>query len=352
MRKPLVSVLILTYNRSDLLKNCLDSILKSNYPNLEFIVSDNGSSEDIAGFVKRNYPKKIIKVVKLEKNRGLTGGFNYGYKFCQGKYIMILSNDTKLQKNAISLMVNLSEKDASIGIVSPKIIQMSNPQFLHHAGSFMTYTGFLYHYGLLQGKNKKQYQKSYYIFSCNGAGFLIRKEAINQSELFDEDFYIFYEESDLSHRTWLAGYTIVYCPKANLWHMWSATMKGANPQIWYYNHRNHISSLIKCLSLPYLCLMLFNFNFMLLLWFFINIIYFRFNIAITLPKAYLWHFLHINETLKKRKLVQSRIRKVSDPEIFRKTLVSPNWKYYFVHFNLKYVDGDLPNRVLYPFRDR
>ena len=60
MKKPLVSVLILTFNHTDFLKSCLDTVLKSDYPNLEFIVSDNGSKDDIAGFVKKNYSKQNI----------------------------------------------------------------------------------------------------------------------------------------------------------------------------------------------------------------------------------------------------------------------------------------------------
>ena len=345
--KPLVSVLILTYNRTDLLKNCLGSVLKSDYPNLEFIVSDNGSSEDIAGFVKRIYPTRSIKVVRLKENRGLTGGFNFGYKFCKGIYIMILSNDTRMQKDTISLMVEMAEKDPAIGIVSPKIIQMRNPQYLHNAGSFMTFTGFLYHYGILQNKNNLKYQKGYYIFSCNGAGFLIRKEAARVCGLYEEDFFYFYDDSDLSHRIWLAGYSIVYCPKASLWHLWSATMQGANPNIWYYNHRNHISSFIRNLSLPYLAVLLFNFHLILMIWFFINLFKLKIGNCLSLPRAYLWHITHIRATLKKRNLIQSKIRRVSDNEIFKKTLVSPNWKYYFVHLGLRFNDGQLPKRVFY-----
>lgn len=347
MKNPLVSVLILTFNHTDFLKDCLRSALKSNYPNLEFIVSDNGSKEDISGFVKQNFPDRNIKVVRLKDNRGLTGGFNFGFKFCRGKYILLLSNDTKLEKKTISLMAEMMRKDPQIGIVSPKIIQMKNPKYLHHAGSFMTYSGFLYHYGILQNKDNIKYQKSYYIFSCNGAGLLIRKKVAQICELFDEDFFYFYDDSDLSHRVWLSGYTVVYCPEAQLWHLWSATMQGANPKIWYYNHRNHISSFIRNLSTPYLLLLLFNFNFMLILWFIMNIFKLRFDIATALPRAYFWHLIHIRQSLRKRKLVQSKIRKVSDREIFEKCLVSPNWKYYFIHLHLKYDDKKLPQRVLY-----
>lgn len=345
--KPLVSVLILTYDRTDLLKKCLDSVLKSDYPKLEIIVSDNGSRAKIADFIKPIYKDNKIKVVRLERNRGLTGGFNFGFKFCLGRYVVLLSNDTKINTDTISLLVEMAEEDHSIGIVSPQIVQMKNPKYLHNAGSFMTYTGFLYHYGILQKKVKKIYQKPYYIFSCNGAGFLIRKKAADFCGLYEDDFFYFYDDSDLSHRIWLAGYTVVYCPKAVLWHLWSGTMKGANPQIWYYSHRNHINSLIRNLSAPYLILLLINFNLLLMIWFFVNLINLRLNDCISLPRAYLWHLMNISENLKKRKHIQSKIRKITDSEIFKKTLVSPGWGYYLIHFNLKYNDKKLPSRVFY-----
>lgn len=345
-KKPLVSILVLTYNRTDLLDNCLKNVLKSDYPNLEFIVSDNGSEEDIAGFVKEKFPQSKINVVRLKINKGLTGGFNFGFKYCKGKYAMLLSNDTKLNKDAISYMVNMMEKDPKLGIVSPKIIQMKNPSFLHHAGSFMTYSGLLYHYGLLQNKKNKQYQKSYYIFSCNGAGFLIRKRAAEICGLFEEDFFLSYDESDLCHRVWLAGFTVVYCPQASLYHLWNATI-GQTSNMWYLNHKNHISSFMRNLSVPYLLPILFNFNLMLTFWFFMWIFRFRFDLSIVLLKAYFWHITHIPETLNKRSQVQNKIRKTSDEEIFRKCLVSPKWKYYFVHLNFKYKDTDLPQRVMY-----
>lgn len=361
INKPLVSVLVLTYNNTNLLKSCLDSCLKSDYSNLEFIVSDNGSSENISVFIKKNYLRQKIKVVRLKENRGLTGGFNFGFKFCRGKYIMILSNDTKLAKNTISTMVKMFEKDSSIGIISSKIVQLKNPNILHHAGSFMTYSGLLYHYGVIQDKNKKKYQKNYYIFSCNGAGFLIRKKAAQITGLFEEDFFIYYDESDLSHRIWLSGYTIVYCHKATLWHLWGVTIKRQRGDLWYYNHRNHLSSLIRNLSLPYLILILLNFNLILILWFIMNLVKLRFDLCWALPRAYLWHLINIGRTLKKRKFIQSKIRKISDSEIFNKCLVSPSLKYYFIHlqlkFNykdlfLKYSDIQLPERVLYKIDEK
>ncbi|OGE28879.1 hypothetical protein A3H81_01605 [Candidatus Daviesbacteria bacterium RIFCSPLOWO2_02_FULL_38_18] len=343
---PLVSVLILTYNRTDLLKNCLDSVLKSDYPNLEFIISDNASQDDIAWFVKKNYSRKKIKVYRKKKNGGLTGGFNFGYQYCKGKYVMLLCNDTTITKKSISEMVKILENDSKIGAIAPKVTQMKNTGYIHSAGSFLTSTGLLYHYGVYQ-KDSKKYQKSYYVFSTTGAGFLVRSETIIKSGLYSEDFFMAYDESDLCHRIWLSGYTIVYCPKAEIKHIWSATMDSGKPVLWFWNQRNVISSTIMNFSIPYLIPMLVMVNMAFIFWFFLRIYRGEFRHALTLPQAYFWHLFHFKQTLKERKKVQEKIRQVSDQEIFQKAMVNPDFGYYLIHFGRKYQESNLPDRVLY-----
>lgn len=348
---PLVSVLILTYNRTDLLKQALDAALKSDYPNLEFIISDNASTDDIAGFIRKDYPKKEIKVFKKKINGGLTGGFNFGFKFCKGKYVQLLCNDTKITKSSISQMVKMMEEDEKIGAIAPKVTQMRNPEYIHSAGSFLTYTGLLYHYGVYQ-KDSKLYDKPYYTFSTTGAGFLVRKETIEKSGLYDEDFFMAYDESDLCHRIWLSGYTIVYCPKAEIKHFWAATQDPGNPIVWYWNQRNVISSIIYNYSFLNMLKFLFTVNIAFLALFFIQFFKGNFSHALTLPKAYLWHLKHIRYTFKKRKIIQETIRKVSDKQIFQKAMVNPSLRYYLIHFKKKFTERDLPKRVIYGFSEK
>ena len=342
----LVSVLILTYNRTDLLKQALDAALKSDYPNLEFIISDNASEEDIAEFIKKNYPKKDVKVFKKKINGGLTGGFNFGYKYCKGKYVMLLCNDTKITRPSISIMVKMMEEDEEIGAMAPKVTQMTNPRFIHSAGSFLTYSGLLYHFGVYQ-KDGPKYRKSYYVFSTTGAGFLVRSETIRKSGLYSEDFFMAYDESDLCHRIWLSGYTIVYCPKAEVKHLWAATQDPGKPVVWFWNQRNIVSSFLANFSLPYLILMLFNVNLAFWFWFFVRISRGQIGHSQTLLQAYIWHIFHIKRTLARRRYVQEKIRQVSDEEIFRKAMVNPDWKYYLIHFGRKYQESNLPERILY-----
>lgn len=347
MKFPLVSVLILTYNRSDLLKTALEAALKSDYPNLEFIVVDNESSEDIAGFVKKEFPKNKVKVVRLKKNKGLTGGFNFGFKYCRGKYTQLLCNDTKIDKKAIGLMFNVMENDPELGMVVPKVIQMRKPTELHSAGGFVTIYGILYHYGVYQKKNNPKYQKTYYCFTGTGAGYLIKTSIGKEIGLYDEDFYIAYDDIDLCHRIWLAGYKIVYCPKAELLHYWSATLNASAPKLWYWAHRNGISSYIQNLSLPYLLVILPMLFLCYGVLFIERIIKRKFGVAFSIPRAYLWHLVNLPKTLKKRKYVQSKIRKISDGEMFKYTMVNPGWKYYSISWNKHFDDLKLPERVMY-----
>lgn len=343
---PLVSVLILTYNRTDLLKDSLDSVLKSDYPNLEFIISDNASEDDIPGFIKKNYPQKNIRVVRREKNGGLTGGFNFGFNFCRGKYTQLLCNDTSISKNAISKMVELMEKDHKIGAIAPKVTQWRKPGYVHSAGSFLTYSGILYHYGVYQ-KDSSKYKKYYYIFSTTGAGFLVRNETITKSGLYSEDFFMAYDESDMCHRIWLSGYTIVYCPEAEIKHLWGATQDPGKPIVWYWHQRNVISSYLTNFSLPYLIIIGFFVNLAFWFWFFIRLPRGEFQHAKTLLQAYYFHVTHIKETLKRRKYVQEKIRAVSDREIFQKAMLNPPLSYYLIHFKKEYKEMALPKRILY-----
>ncbi len=347
VKKPLVSVLILTYNRTDLLKMCLDSALKSNYPNLEFIISDNESSDDIKGFIKKNYSDDRIKVVRLKKNKGLTGGFNFGFKFCKGKYVMLLCNDTKIDRKGISEMVKLTEADPQIGMVAPLVTQMRDPTYIHSAGSFLTNTGILYHYGVYQNKKNSKYKKYFYIFSSTGAGFLVRRETIFKTDLYSEDFFMAYDESDLCHRVWLGGYTIVFCPKAELQHYWSATMDSNQPILWYWNHRNILSSFLVNFSTFNLLRFVFTISMIWAFVFFHRLYKKKLRLALTIPQAYWWHMLNFKKTMIRRAYVQKNVRKISDSEIFERAMILPDFDYYLLYFGKKSKDIKLPKKIIY-----
>lgn len=124
-------------------------------------------------------------------------------------------------------------------------------------------------------------------------------------------------------------------------------MDPGNPDLWFWNQRNVISSIIYNNSLPYLFLFLFGVNIAFWVLFFIQIYRGNFSHALTLPKAYIWHIIHIRYTFKKRQFIQTRIRKVSDRQVFEKAMVNPPWRYYLIHFKKEYKEMRLPKRVIY-----
>lgn len=95
---------------------------------------------------------------------------------------------------------------------------MNEKNLIDSAGSFMTFTGFLYHFGYRKDYKLATYNKQQEIFSAKGACILIPRTVLQKVGAFDEDFFIFFEETDLCFRIWLAGYTVVYEPKSIIYH--------------------------------------------------------------------------------------------------------------------------------------
>lgn len=117
---PLISVIIVNYNGKTFLQHCLDSVLnqslaKSKY---EIIVVDNNSSDNSVSFIKRNFPQ--IKLVESSENLGFAGGNNLGVTHAQGKYIVLLNNDTKVDRQWLAHLLSHIESDTSIAAVNAK----------------------------------------------------------------------------------------------------------------------------------------------------------------------------------------------------------------------------------------
>lgn len=116
----LVSVLIVNYNGRKYLENCLTALKAQDYDNYEVILVDNGSTDDSAHFVEENFP--WVNVITLSKNKGFAGGNNAGYAKAKGDYIALLNNDTEVENDWLSSLVNVANSERSIGAVGSKIL--------------------------------------------------------------------------------------------------------------------------------------------------------------------------------------------------------------------------------------
>lgn len=307
MPEPKVSVIIVNFNGGEVFKDCLSSLKKIKYKNYETIIFDNASRDGTEKFA----------TLKSGRNLGFVGGNNEAVKTAKGKYILLLNNDTKVPPNFLNILVEKMESDESIGVIQPKIYLMDKPGYLDNAGSFLTKIGFLRHWGF-QKKDSKEYNTEKEIFSAKGACMLIRKKLIDKINLFDNDFFMYFEESDFCWRVWLSGSKVLFYPKTHVYHKVGYTIKRQNPlELNYHYYKNRITSLIKNLS-TLNALWIVSLHLLLSLG--IAIIFFIRgsieNPSIIL-RAIKWNIVNLKKTLKKRRETQ-KLRVVTDKYIFER----------------------------------
>lgn len=246
---PRVSVIIVNFNGARLLPACLDSLAASTCPNREVIVVDNASSDDSLQVLER-YP--WVKVVRCERNLGFAGGNNAGLKHCTGDYVLLLNNDTIVDPGFIEPLRDYLTRQPHVAVVQGK---MRLPRFgdtLDACGSFLTFLGVPYHYGLYKPDGPK-YRRPYPVFSAKGACLMFRRDIINRvgGFLFDEDFFCYYEETDFCHRVWLAGYEVHFVPGPPIQHLMGATAGDPRgPKVLRRYLSNMAFSLMANLSFP------------------------------------------------------------------------------------------------------
>lgn len=325
---PKVSMIILNYNGKRWLEKCLPTIKKIEYEPLEVIIVNNGSTDDSGEFVRKKYPG--FRLLEVMPNRGFAGANNFGVKHARGKYVLIINNDTEVPPGFLMPMVRRMEKDNTIAVMQPKIRSLRKKHLLDAASSFFTSTGFLYHYGYYQLQSKKQYNKEHFVYSAKGACLFARRDDYLKLGGLDEDFVCYVEESDYCHRVWLSGKKVLYFPQSYIYH-WGggdmSVMERSEVTI-YRSFRNRFYSYIKNLSFPELIKLLpvhFVLSEGIIFSAFVRGI-FRHSIAAQLGT--LWWIFHLPRILKKRKYIQSKIRKVRDSDFMPLIKHDPPLSYY------------------------
>ncbi len=328
MAKSLVSIIIVNWNGKKYLKDCLTSLSKSSYKKVEILFVDNASSDDSVSYVKKNFPK--IKILQNEKNLGFAEGHKIAYTKVAGETILLLSTDTIIEKNAIEELVNVLYKSESIGAVQPKLLMYPEKELIDSIGSFFLKTGILYHFGREKNHNNPLYNKEMEIFSAKGACILFKKEVLNKTGLFDKDYFAYFEETDLCHRVWLAGYRIIYTPYAVVYHKGGGSSKQMMSSfIYFHSYKNRICTYIKNLSFKYLLIVLFCTLFMYELAFMIYLGRGKFRNALAVQQAILWNIINIKKTLKKRKHIQTKIRVKKDDDFLPQLIRPVHFRYYY-----------------------
>lgn len=222
MSSPLLSVIILSYNRRDELAECLESVFAQDYRPLEVVVVDNGSEDASVEMMKKRFPQ--VKLVALEENIGACGGRNRALEEAGGRFVIQIDNDaTIIPTTAFSRMIERFLAEDDLGIIFTRI---EDPQ-----------TGRPYR----PGYSTSFVDDEFYTWRFHGCAAMICREAIERAGYYlPEEFFRAAEENDLAVRVLDAGYNILYCPAVVALHKLSPKARDRG-EIIYLTVRNNIA---------------------------------------------------------------------------------------------------------------
>jgi GT2 family glycosyltransferase len=238
--RPLVSVVIPSWNGRHHLEQCLPSLVRQSYQPLEIIVVDNGSDDGTVEWLRQAW--REVKVLDLPENIGFAAGVNAGLEVALGRYIALLNNDTEAEPDWIDQLIAVAEQHHEAGMIASKLKLWNDRTRLHSAGDYYSVSGRPGNRGVWQ-EDDEQWRREAWVFApCAGAA-LYRRELFDTVGLFDERFGSYLEDIDLAWRAQLAGFKCRFAPHAVVYHRVSAT--GGGPLASYYNGRNWIYVLVK-----------------------------------------------------------------------------------------------------------
>ncbi len=210
-----VAVVVPNWNGADHLAACLDSLLKQSLP-CRVIVVDNGS---VDGSLQLLEKYSGLEVILHDKNKGFAGGVNPGFRRAIDdglKYVATLNNDAVADKDWLSELVAALDKNPRTGIATSKILDAKGKK-LDSTGDYLTNWGLPYPRGRGETDNG-QYDDQTEVFGASGGASLYRVKMLQEIGLFDEEFFAYYEDVDLSFRAQLAGWKVRYVPAATVRH--------------------------------------------------------------------------------------------------------------------------------------
>lgn len=336
---PELSVIIVNINGSNFLIPLLDSIKNSVTKNYEVIVVDNGSNIlEIKKIEQYLLNTTKIKLIKLHKNYGPATARNIGVTNSSGRYLSFLDNDTIVDKKWSLEALNYFQKHKKVGIIQCKLLLQSDHSKLDYVGEFLGSNGFLVQECSGGDQDLGQFDKPQRILAAKSAGMFMRRDAFDKAGGFDDDYFIYVEETDLGWRSWLVGYESHFVPTSIVYHHFGTSniILGKSNTSYlakFHGPKNYITTLFKNLSTPKLIYIL---PIHILLW--LGLCLYRIAIlkpidAFIMIKGIIVTFINFPTLIYKRKIIQDK-RLLSDTYLFKHLVVSRSL-WYFINKAIK-----------------
>ena len=229
-----INVIIVNWNGRELLTECLESLRGQVYKPLDITLVDNGSIDGSVDFITQAYPE--VRTIALQNNTGFSAANNNALKNVRSEYVALLNNDAVAHPMWLKNLVNALETHPKAAFAASKMLFYDNPNVIDRAGDAYTRAGA----GLLRGRgvSADKCNRQEWIFGASAGAALYRTEMLSDIGFFDEDFFLLYEDVDLSFRAQLKGYKCLYVPEAVVYHKASSSIVYDSPISVYYSHRN------------------------------------------------------------------------------------------------------------------
>jgi N-acetylglucosaminyl-diphospho-decaprenol L-rhamnosyltransferase len=233
--KPRLSVIVLNYNGRSWLEPCLSAVVAQvGAPSFEVILVDNGSSDGSATFVATRFPS--VRVIENGGNLGFAGGNNAGARAAAGDVLVFLNNDTVAAPDWLARLAAALDAGPGRALVTSRIVFLDRSEIVDSAGDGYLRAGGAFKRG--HGAAAADYGTSGEVFGACGAAFAITRELFERLGGFDDDFFMVYEDVDLSYRALLAGHTCWYAADAVVRHAGSGSLGILSDAAVFYGQRN------------------------------------------------------------------------------------------------------------------
>lgn len=252
-----IFIIILNWNGKKDTLECLDSLGELRSMNYEsrIVVVDNGSDDGSVEVIHKDYPEVIL--LENKENLGFAEGNNVGIRYALengADYVILLNNDTLVDKNLVNELLKVMESDSQTGVLSPKIYFAPGFEFhkdryqenergkvIWYAGGEMDWQNILGSHRGVDGVDNGQYNHEEQTDYATGCCMMVKREIFEKVGLLDKKYYLYYEDVDFCERAKRCGYKVAYVPKAIVWHKNAGSSgKPGSPVHEYYQTRNRL----------------------------------------------------------------------------------------------------------------
>jgi len=253
--QPNVYIILLNWNGYELTKDCILSLLNIEYANYQIVVVDNGSEDDSYSKLCRKFEDKV-KFISNKTNLGFTGGNNVGIKYAvenNADYVLVLNNDTIVDKPFLNEMIKIGESKPEIGILGSKIYYFSDPDIIWFSGGSFNKFKCATSVNGMGIKDNGIFDKLIDVDYITGCALLVKSAVIDKIGHLNEDYFNYAEDADFCFRAKKAGYRVVFVPTSKIWHKVASSMKGNySPFYLYFQSKNRLFLVKKNFSKIYL----------------------------------------------------------------------------------------------------